>query len=36
MGRKRKSLQDWVKVYEYLDIIEHKKKKFDKDIVSIN
>ncbi len=26
MGRKRKSLQDWVKVYEDLDIFEHNKK----------
>jgi hypothetical protein len=32
MGRKRKSLQDWVKQYEDLAIVETKKKRFDKDL----
>jgi hypothetical protein len=32
MGRKRKSMQEWVKQYEDLAIIEHKKKRFDDDL----
>jgi hypothetical protein len=35
MGRKRKSLQDWVKEYEDLAIVETKKKRFDKDLVLV-
>jgi hypothetical protein len=32
MGSKKKSLQDWVKEYEELAIVETKKKRFDKDL----